>query len=213
MFEPKVISGGSKKKRRLKFVLVLGISFLLILVANLIDHTYLSNVRHNVNSVYEDRVVAQDYIYRLSKLFHQKQLSMGQNTGDLNRSHQNDSIDRLLFQFSKTELTRSEAGFFFDLQKNYVELMSLEKVLSSGSKEPTLDIQQDIGRELKEIRKNLDDLEGVQFKEGAEMTQSSNRSLGMNAFLYKLELTFLIINGTVLLYMVLLGTNLMGKVN
>ncbi len=212
MFEPKIISGRPRKGRRLKFVLVLGVSFLLILIANLIDYKYLSNVRRNVNSVYNDRVVAQDYIYRLSKLFHQKQLSMGQNTSDLNRSHQNDSIDRLLFHFSKTELTRSEAGFFFDLQKNYVELMSLENVLKRPNG-PTLDIRQDIGRELKEIRKNLDDLEGVQFKEGAEMTQSSNRSLGMNAFLSKLELAFLIVNGVVILYMVMLGTNLMGKVN
>lgn len=212
MFEPKIISGRPRKRRHLKFVLVLGVSFLLILIANLIDYKYLSNVRRNVNSIYNDRVVAQDYIYRLSKLFHQKQLSMGQSISDLNRSHQNDSIDRLLFHFSKTELTRSEAGFFFDLQKNYVELMSLENVL----KRPnglTLDIRQDIGRELKEIRKNLDDLEGVQFKEGAEMTQSSNRSLGMNAFLSKLELAFLIVNGAVILYMVMLGTNLMGKVN
>ena len=213
MFEPKIIQGGTQKKRRLKFVMVLGVSFLLILIANLIDNTYLSNVRHNVNSVYNDRVVAQDYIYQLNNLFHQKQLSRGESRIDLNKSHQNDSIDRLLNDFSKTELTRSEASFFFDLKKNYLELISLENVLSSESKGPTLDIRQAMGRELKEIRKNLDDLEGVQFKEGAQMTQSSNQSLVMNAFLSKLELAFLIVNGVVILYMVLLGTNLMGKVN
>ncbi|MDC6385713.1 hypothetical protein D2V93_09065 [Flagellimonas taeanensis] len=212
MFEPKIISGGTKK-RRFRFALVLGTSFLLILAANLIDYKYLSNVRHNVNSVYNDRVVAQDYIYQLSNLFYQKQLSMGENGSSLHRNDQNDSIDRLLFHFSKTELTRSEAGFFFDLQKNHGELMSLETVLSNGPKGPTMAIQQDIRRELQEIRKNLDDLESVQFTEGGQMTQNSNRSLGMNAFLSKMELAFLIVNGVVLLYMVLLGTNLMRKVN
>ncbi|WP_108424711.1 hypothetical protein [Flagellimonas amoyensis] len=212
MFEPKIISGESKK-RRFRFAMVLGISFLLILAAHLIDYKYLSNVRRNVNSVYNDRVVAQDYIYQLSNLFYQKQLSMGENRSDSHWHNQNDSIDRLLLRFSKTELTRSEAGFFIDLQKNYVELMSLETVLSSGPKGPTLDIRRDIKRELQEIRKNLDDLESVQFTEGGQMTQNSNRSLGMNAFLSKMELAFLIVNGVVLLYMVLLGTNLMRKVN
>jgi len=197
LFEPKIISGGSKK-RRSKFAMVLGISFLLILVANLIDYKYLSNVRHNVNSVYNDRVVAQDYIYQLNNLFHQKQLSMGKNGGDPYRNGQNDSIDRLLFRFSKTELTRSEAGFFFDLQKNYTELTSLEKLLSNEPKGHKQAIWQEISRELYEIRTNLDDLENVQFKEGAQMTQSSNRSLGMNAFLSKLELAFLIVNGVVI---------------
>lgn len=213
MFEPKVIQGGTKKKRRVKFGMVLGVSFLLILIANLIDYKYISSVRHNVNSVYKDRVVAQDYIYRLSNLFHQKQLSMGEESSDLRLVQQNDSIHQLLLNFSKTELTRSEASFFFDLQNNYMELVSLENMLSGQPKEPILEIRQDMRRELREIRKNLDNLEGVQFREGGQMTQRSNQSLGMNAFLSKLELAFLIVNGAVVLYIVVLGTNLMGKVN
>lgn len=213
MFEPKIIIGGSKKKRRLKFVLVLGVSFLLILIANLVDYRYILNVRHNVNSIYEDRVVAQDYIYQLSGLFYQKQLSLGENRANLCLNDQNDSIKQLLINFSKTELTQNESGFFSELKKNYTELMSLENVVFSQPKEPTLAIKQDISREFQEIRRNLDDLEGVQFREGGQMTQLSNRSLGMNAFLSKLELAFLIVNGAVILYMVLLGTNLMGKAN
>lgn len=213
MFEPKIIIGGSKKKRRLKFVLVLGVSFLLILIANLVDYRYILKVRHNVNSIYEDRVVAQDYIYQLSGLFYQKQLSMGKNRANLCLNDQNDSIEQLLLNFSKTELTQNESGFFSDLKKNYTELMSLENVVFSQPKEPTLAIRQDISREFQEIRRNLDDLEGVQFREGGQMTQLSNRSLGMNAFLSKVELAFLIVNGAVILYMVLLGTNLMGKGN
>src|SRR5690606_5322410 len=126
---------------------------------------------------------------------------------------QTDSIDKLLLNYSKTQLTQTEAGILFASTKNYVELVSLENVLSSQHKEPSLAIRQDIRRELLEIKKNLDDLEGIQFKEGRQMTQLSNRSLGMNAFLSKLELAFLIVNGAVILYMVLLGTNLMGKVN
>lgn len=212
MFKPKVISGGgSKGSRRLKFFLVLGISFLLILIANLIDYNYILNVRHNVNSVYQDRVVAQDYIYQLNNLFHQKQLSLTENTPSVYSESQNDSIDRLLASFAETELTPNESNFFVALQKNYVELVSLENVLSAQNTAHA--VREDIKRELHEIKRNLDDLEGVQFTEGGQMTQLSNRSLGMNAFLSKLELAFLIVNGAVILYMVLLGTNLMGKVN
>ena len=81
---------------------MLGISFLLILIANLIDYSYILNVRHNVNSVYKDRVVAQDYIYQLNNLFHQKQLSLTENTAGVYTESQNDSIDRLLASFAET---------------------------------------------------------------------------------------------------------------
>ncbi len=174
------------------------------------DYGYILRTQNTVNSVYNDRVVAQDYIYQLSGLFYQKELSLEDSHGFFEAT--NDSIASLLSRFGETKLTHNEAGFFFDLRKNYVELTSLEDKLLH-QKESAGTTRKDIQTELLEIRKNLDDLEGVQFAEGGQMTERSNRALGMNALLSKVELVFLVIIGFVVLQMVLLRTNRLGKVN
>ncbi|WP_218058509.1 hypothetical protein [Allomuricauda sp. CP2A] len=201
-------SKSSRRKQRLRLILVLAISFMLIMVANLMDYGYILRTQDTVNSVYNDRVVAQDYIYQMSGLFYQKELSLGENNGIFEAT--NDSIASLMSRFGETKLTRNESNFFFDLRKNYVELTSLENKLRH-QKETMGTTRRDIQIELLEIRKNLDDLENVQFAEGGQMTERSNRALGMNALLSKVELVFLVIMGFVVLHMVLLGTNKLGK--
>lgn len=174
------------------------------------DYGYILRTQDTVNSVYNDRVVAQDYIYQMSGLFYQKELSLEESNGFFEVT--NDSIASLMSRFGETKLTRSESSFFIDLRKNYVELTSLENKLRH-QKETTGTTRRDIQIELLEIRKNLDDLESVQFVEGGQMTERSNRALGMNALLSKVELVFLVIMGFVVLHMVLLGTNRLGKIN
>jgi hypothetical protein len=180
------------------------------MVANVMDYGYILRTQNTVNSVYEDRVVAQDYIYQLSGLFYQKELSLGENVGFFETT--NDSITSLMSRFGETKLTRSESGFFIDLRKNYAELISLEDKLLQQT-EAAGTTRKHIQLELHEIRKNLDDLEGVQFTEGAQMTQRSNRALGMNTLLSHVELVFLVIIGFIVMNMVLLGTHRLGKVN
>lgn len=204
------ISKEPKRKKRLRLLLILAISFVLIMVANLVDYGYILRTQDTVNSVYEDRVVAQDYIYHLSGLFHKKELYIGDN--ELFLGATNDSIVALMSRFEKTKLTQSESDFFIDLKKNFMELTSLEDKLA-GQKEPRMSTLSDIQTELLEIRRNLDNLEGVQFTEGGHMTQLSNRALGMNTLLSHVELVFLVIIGFIVMYIVLLGTHRMGKVN
>ncbi|MBO0323542.1 hypothetical protein J0X14_14630 [Muricauda sp. CAU 1633] len=187
----------------------MAISFVLIMIANVMDYGYILRTQNTVNSVYKDRVVAQDYIYQLSGLFYQKELSLGGNTVFF--EPKNDSIASLMSRFGETKLTRSESGFYIDLRKNYAQLISLEEKLEQQT-ETTGKTRKHIQLELQEIRKNLDDLEGIQFTEGAQMTQRSNRALGMNTILSHVELVFLVIIGFIVMNMVLLGTNTLLKV-
>lgn len=173
------------------------------------DYGYILRTQDTVNSVYDDRVVAQDYIYQLSGLFHQKERAIGERESFLGSL--NDSILGLMSRFEKTKLTRSESEFFIDLRKNYQELTLLEQKFSLQTY-PRISTQKDIQMELMEIRQNLDDLEGVQFTEGAQMTKRSNHALGMNALLSKIELVFLVVIGAISLYMILIGTNFMERV-
>lgn len=173
------------------------------------DYGYILRTQDTVNSVYDDRVVAQDYIYQLSGLFHQKERAIGERESFLGSL--NDSILGLMSRFEKTKLTRSESEFFIDLRKNYQELTLLEQKFSLQTY-PRISTQKDIQMELMEIRQNLDDLEGVQFTEGAQMTKRSTRALGMNVLLSKIELVFLVVMGAISLYMILITQNALSKV-
>ncbi len=64
-------------KQQINAGFVLAIAFLLVFASNRLNRRNFSNVEQNVNSVFEDRVVAQEYIYQLNNLFHEKELLEG----------------------------------------------------------------------------------------------------------------------------------------
>lgn len=59
-----------------------------------------------------------------------------------------------------------------------------------------------ISSKLTRINNDLDELSGVQLSEGRQLTQRSQRSLGMNQLLSRLEIVFLVIIGILFLLIV-----------
>ena len=51
-------------KQRILVGLVLATAFLLVLGSNLLDRKYFSTIQASVKSIYDDRIVVQDYIYQ-----------------------------------------------------------------------------------------------------------------------------------------------------
>ena len=61
-------------KQRIHTGFVLAAAFLLVLASNRLNNRNFSTVEHGVDSVFEDRLVVQEYIYTLNNLFHKKEL-------------------------------------------------------------------------------------------------------------------------------------------
>ena len=96
-------------KQRIHAGFILAAAFLLVLASNRLNNRNFSTVEHGVDSVFEDRLVVQEYIYRLNNLFHKKELFLANNTLDNGTIPQYPEIRSILADFGKTDLTREES--------------------------------------------------------------------------------------------------------
>lgn len=186
--------------QRIQIGLVLAMAFLLVLGSNRLDQRHFSTIQTTVNSVHNDRVVVQDYIYQLSAIFHNKELKLVKN--DSPDTSQNEKVGQLLIDFGNTELTNDERNQLNKLNEQFGTLQDLEKKIM----EPSTTIDADLGiiaeSTLDEMQLSLDALAKIQLSESAQLTQLSQKSLGMNIMLSKLEVAFMIIIGIAMLALI-----------
>lgn len=186
--------------QRLQVGLILAMAFLLVLGSNRLDQRHFSTIQTTVNSVYKDRVVVQDYIYQLSSIFHNKKVELiTKNSPD---TAGNEQIAQLLNDFRNTELTLEEQDRLNKLSGQFEKLRDLENRIMN----PKTNIDADLGvvasKTLDEIELSLDALAQIQLDESGQLTSVSNKALGMNILLSKLEVAFLIIIGLAMLALI-----------
>lgn len=184
--------------QRLLAGLILAMAFLLVLGSNRLDKRHFETVQNTVNSVFQDRVVVQDIIYQLNKIFHAKELELARTGQFTLHDSRNDKIRQLLDDFAKTELTSKESNLLSDLDLAFETLVKVEEPNGDVSKDLTVRV----GRQLDEIQKKLDGLAQIQLNESGQLTQLSNKSLGMNTLMSNLEIAFLILIGLLMLALI-----------
>lgn len=186
--------------QRIQIGLVLAMTFLLVLGSNRMDQRHFSTIQNTVNSVYNDRVVVQAYIYELSSIFFNKKFDL--LTEKRPNTSKNEKVEQLLLDFRKTELTPNELKHLNELSVKFGKLQDVEDRIVN----PSTAIDADLGiiadKTLDEIHLSLDALANIQLSESAQLTHLSNKSLGMNILLSKLEVAFLIIIGIAMMALI-----------
>ncbi len=187
---------------KIKAVAAVILVFLLVLATNMMDNHHFDVVKRTLKTVYEDRLVVKDYIYKMSDQLNRKQLAL--LTGDSVRIQRvnavaNDSLQALLNRYSTTRLTTSEARKFNELQENLSALMKNENDWSSEN--PS-------GNEViyslyENIEDNLDTLFEIQLVEGKRQIDTSNRAIANSDFISKIEMGVLIVLGLIIQIIIL----------
>lgn len=165
--------------------------FFIILATNLIDRNNFKIVKNSVETIYADRLIAQDIILDLSKLMWQKELAYTKyETAQFKTKNTtiNTRLEELIDLFSATKLTPREKIVFEQLNKNFVSLKKHElTVLQSQLPNQKFDDQ------LALIQDNLDDLAGIQIEEGRRELFESKRAIESVDLFTHLEIYALII--------------------
>ncbi|ADV47634.1 MCP four helix bundle domain-containing protein [Cellulophaga sp. E16_2] len=191
-----------KTSQRIQICLVLAMAFLLVLGSNRLNQRYFSTVKTSVNSVYKDRVVVQNFIYQLTRIIHDKELHILIKDNVKPNVSNNEQITALLSDFGTTKLTPKESNLLNELNHQFSSLQELEHKFTASNK--TLSENYNIAaiKKLDEITISLDGLANIQLEQSELLTQLSNKSLGMNNLLSKLEMAFLVIIGIAMLALI-----------
>jgi len=188
--------------QRIQVGLVLVMAFLLVLGSNRLDKRHFATVQTTVNSVFKDRVVAQDYIHQLSSIFHAKELRFILDKDKAQASDENKKIYNLLEEFENTELTTEESKLLKKLNFKFQNLLELENRRSSAESDIIHPDYKLVAAVFTDIKEGLNGLAQIQLEQSEELTQLSNKSLGVNILLSKLEVLFLAVVAVVMLVLV-----------
>jgi len=169
--------------------------FLLVLATNMIDKHHFETVRKSLKTVYEDRLVAKVYIYKINRQLqtkkHSWQLDDNEEIISINREA-NDSIQYYLEKYSKTKLTDTEADYLQSLKQNLDALLDSEKsIMNDGD----LNVSEEILDQYTTIYNNLDELSQIQLEEGKREIIASNRAIETSNLISKIEIGALVFIG------------------
>jgi hypothetical protein len=146
---------------KLKWVLAILLVFFLILMTNLIDRDNFRIINETVTAMYEDRIVANDLIFELTLLIHQKELAVAKSdTSFFNNENKevNYKIEELLNEYENTQLTPQEAKIFRRLKEDLDKKNSIDNIIDNNTDAYI--------RQLGRVKKNLQKLAKIQLSEG-----------------------------------------------
>ena len=178
---------------KIKLILTLLVFVLLIFAANKIDRNYFSILKESFTSIYEDRLVVKDYLFKISRQLEEKKDYLPLDQYAQSKSI-NDSIDVLLDKFAATKLTSRESQSLNGLQDNIENLYLLEREFYTAEASPTREKKlEQINQRYEKIWNNMLVLSEIQLTEGKRLMSSSNQVFKSTNLLSYLEIGFLIL--------------------
>lgn len=192
---------------KLKWIAGFFIVFILILATNLIDKDHFQRIEKSVTTIYEDRLVANDIIYKMSRIISEKSLAFALSDSvfisDRNQKLSSE-LDQHIFDFHETELTDTEAELLTDLENDFQILKQAE--LNYTQEQVFLHSNKylnTVNAQIFKINKALDELSNVQMTEGKKQKSIASNSLNLIEMMTRIEIISLIILGIVIQFLVL----------
>ncbi|MBR9846766.1 MAG: hypothetical protein GYB35_11995 [Algicola sp.] len=185
----------SKKKsfsNRVNIGFALIVVFLLVFATNRIDKRHFETVQDTLTTVYNDRVLAQDYVYKMNNIIHQKRLQLQNSNSTENQNNLNREFATLIDVFSTTKLTPKESKTFKDLQQNFETLKRNEGKVDN----------QKLIENINAIETDLDNLALIQVSESKYKVGIAQKSLDTNNLMSTLEIVFLVLIGVIVQFVV-----------
>lgn len=179
--------------QRFNISLALLVVFALILGTNLLDKNHFNTAQTALASIYEDRLVAQNYIFQITTIIHEKELRLNDPSNLSRKKKDYQKLEELIEAFSNTELTAEENRQFISLQNHLKELKKMDRDSIVPNQK---------GQIFHKLKNDLNQLSETQINEGRNNTQLAQKSLNTNLLLSNLEIGFLIVIGMLLLFVI-----------
>lgn len=199
-------------EKKFKMALALAVVFALVLLTNMINKNHFAKLQASFGSVYEDRLLVENYIFKLSGILNKRQLILYDTTRIESKSEyikrSNDAIDTLIHDYQKTEFTALEIRLFEEFK---VELEKLQNLESSYYKDVTMDSQSVIVDKHQTLTALLMGLSDIQMKEGKNLINQSNNVISTNNLFSQIEIVILIMIGLVVQILVLSSKPISSK--
>ncbi len=182
-------------QQKLKLASALAIILIIVLANNRLQNNNLTELGDTFGSVYKDRLVVENYIFKMANATQEKKYLLTQFDSKNDQIIENEintinvKMDSLIAEYQKTYLTINENTIFKDYLQNNAQLRILEQ-------DPKLQFSQ-LTALYDENVELLNDLSKIQMIEGEALYNNSQSIVTSNASISYLELGLLIILGLI----------------
>ncbi|WNH14002.1 MCP four helix bundle domain-containing protein [Thalassobellus suaedae] len=191
---------------KIKWVLGILMVFILILATNLIDRNNFIRVKDSVVTIYEDRLIASDLVFKIFKLVKKKEVALKlSDTVFFNQENDNtnEHIRDFILMYEQTRLTPEEYTIFKYFKSNF-KLLKDHEITFIASNFKNKGNQEDL---IISINKNLDDLSKIQITEGRRQMSIGKRATSAVELLTQIEICLLIVLAIVIQIIVMYKPN------
>ncbi|UKJ08870.1 MCP four helix bundle domain-containing protein [Solitalea lacus] len=207
-------------KQKIKAASLLVLVFVIVLAKNIIDRNNVLELGESFSVVYEDRLLAESYIYHFAEHLYQKKLmfknneitTVSQGLKDKIAFH-NRSIDSITAFYDKTTLTKNEAVYYNEFKKAVTELKRNEETYLNSSLRPgeTAVAVNQMNKQLNLALLKLNQLSQIQITEGKLLNDDSKKIVSGSKILTQLELGILIIIGLIIQVLIFTSGEIVAK--
>ena len=177
---------------KVKWILGIMMVFFIVLATNLIDKQNFALVKNSVVTIFEDRLIANDLLFKMADLLHQKELAIvTSNTKFFEDSNSivNSTFIDLIAQYELTKLTESESRSFESLKRNYEQVVEAERsTLMSNFSDKT-----SVLNAISKVKFNLTTLSKIQIDQGRRQVLISEKAMNSIEFFTQIEIYILIL--------------------
>lgn len=170
---------------------------ILVFVKNWIDGKNVTTLDHSFSSVYDDRLVAESYIFLLSDHIYQKKITIStcatNATPQVKRlvDYHNTAIQALIKDYETTQLTKTESFYLQQLKQNLTAIEELESNLIDQSAD-TESTSMDLQNRFETVMMSLNQLSKIQLAEGRILKEQSKKIAAGSTLMTQFELTIIV---------------------
>lgn len=187
-----------------KIALGLGGLILLLLLNNIHERQYWTQIERSFSSIYQDRLVVESYIFKISDQLHQQKhilqdVASGRASEgwEADLSVLEDSVDDLLFHYEKTHLTPKEHDLFFSLEDEIYHLRELKTQLIAKNGLECVTGKSPLFSQLDHCFQLLSGLSEIQIGVGKDLNDHSHAVIQSSSISSTFEIAILILIGLV----------------
>lgn len=206
-------------EQKLKAALVLTVLLVFLFIKNVSDQNSFNELGNTFSVVYEDRLLAESYIYEFSDHLSRKKLLIDDSKDNQELKHHqteiashNTAIEQLITAYEKTKLTPTEEVLFRDLKKKIEQNITLEKKYLGAINISRSLSKNALDESFYAILTNLNHLSHIQINEGERLNKTSQKIVLGSESQNQFELTLLIVLGLIILALIFTSKSTYAKI-
>lgn len=203
--------------QRMKIAALLGVVLVMIFCKNIMDRKNVALLGSSFSSVYEDRLLVESYIYKISDHLYQKHQLTDQFFDERNVSkhhlyhslyNHDIAIKGLISAYQKTKFTAAETSAFDEFAKQYDQMLRTESALFA-SKAGVDFLYEGLKQSYGALNTQLRELSTIQVEEGMRLNKESKSIVAGSVILTTLEMALLIAIALIIQALILATNTLM----